>query len=41
LMFVEMIQGGNPEEVGGPLIFAVPVFAVIQIRKYLRNDWTR
>jgi len=28
LMFVEMIQGGNPEEVGGPLIIVVALFAV-------------
>jgi len=27
-MFVEMIQGGNPEEVGGPLIIVVALFAV-------------
>jgi len=28
LMFVEMIQGSNPEEVGGPLIIVVALFAV-------------
>jgi len=28
LMFVEMIQGDNPEEVGGPLIIVVALFAV-------------
>ena len=28
LMFVEMIQGGNPEEVGGPLIIVAALFAV-------------
>ena len=28
LMSVEMIQGGNPEEVGGTLIIVVALFAV-------------
>ena len=39
LMFVEMIQGGNPEEVGGPLIIVAALFAVggLLIRSFYKD----
>ncbi len=39
LMFVEMIQGGNPEEVGGPLIIVAALFAVggLLIRGFFKD----
>ncbi len=39
LMFVEMIQGGNAEEVGGPLIIVAALFAVggLLIRSFYKD----